>query len=372
MSKPTFLRNAWYVAAWSNEIGRSLLDRTILGESICLYRKENGDAAAIGNVCPHRFAPLSMGKLIGDVVQCGYHGLRFDAAGKCVKIPHDENAKIPAKMCVRHYPLVERHGMVWLWMGEPAKADAATIPDFSCQTDESLAFVGGMFEIKAHYELVTDNLLDLTHAEFVHEGILSSEAITKSKLQTVQNGTTVYSNRWAPNGTPPPAWGVIFDNCTDPVDHWVYMRWDAPAHMLLDVGICPVGGKRDDGVWVYGTDIITPKDETSSYYFWGVSRGYKINDPAAGEFWREAIKAAFEGQDEPMIEAQQRMLGTRTLEEAGPVLFDADAAAMRARRVLAQLIAEEANGKLPQPVNPLLSELRHKHRETRSPVGVAV
>lgn len=371
MSHSKFLRNAWYVAAWSSEIGRHLLERTLLEEPICLYRKENGDAVAIGNVCPHRLASLSMGKLIGDVVQCGYHGLRYDATGACVLNPHDDG-KIPPKMCVSSYPLVERHKMIWLWMGDPQKADPATIPDFSCHTDESLSMVGGMFEIKANYELISDNLLDLAHGEFVHEGILSSEAITRSKLQTIQNGTTVYANRWCPDGAAAPAWAAAFDGYEKPVDHWLYMRWDAPAHMLLDVGVCPVGGTRADGVWTYGTDIITPKDEFNSYYFWTATRGYKVGDPGADEFWRQAIKAAFEGQDEPMIEAQQRNLGRRTIEEAQSIMISSDAAAMRARRVLAKLIASEAEGALPIPKNPVLADLRREGRDSRQPVAPAV
>ena len=151
-----------------------------------------------------------------------------------------------------------------------------------------------------------------------------------------------------------------------------YMRWDAPAHMLLDVGVCPVGGKRGDGVWAYGTDIITPKAEFNSYYFWGVSRGYKVDDSSADEFWRQAIKAAFEGQDEPMLEAQQRMLGTRTLDEAQPVMISVDAASTRARRVLAKLMADEVAGVPAKPSNPPLANLRVEGAQSRQPVAPAV
>ena len=364
-----YLGNAWYVAAWSSEVGRSLLARTIIERPILLYRKQSGEAVAIGNMCPHRFAPLSKGKLIDDVVQCGYHGLRFGSTGECVLNPHHDG-KLPPKMRVPSYAVVERHNMIWLWMGEDAQAaDASKIPDFSCHTDPSLAFVGGLIEMKANYELISDNLLDLAHAEFVHEGILSSEAITQSKLETTQNGTTIYSNRWCPNGEPAPAWKMAFDDYDKPVDHFIYMRWDAPAHMLLDVGVCPVGGTRDEGVWVYGTDVITPKDEYNSYYFWAVTRGYKPGDPAADEFWRRSIKLAFEGQDEPMIEAQQQMLGTRSLQEMRPMLFSVDAAAARARRILAELIAQDAT---PRPVNPNLAELRKTAAQSCNPVAPGV
>lgn len=362
----SYLRNAWYVAAWSSEVGRELLERTILEEPIVLYRRENGEAVAIGNACPHRLAPLSMGKLVGDTVQCPYHGLRYDSSGACVLNPH-AGGMIPPRMRVPAYTLVERHGLIWLWFGEAHAADPATIPDFSCHQDAELAFVGGMIEMKANYQLVTDNLLDLAHGEFVHEGLLGSPAITHSKLETIESGTTIYSNRWMPNGEAMPAFHMIFDGhqAGTPVDQWAYMRWDAPAHMLLDVGVTHVGAPRSEGAWIYGTDILTPKNATTTYYFWAITRGYKTEDPAAGELWRQFIKGAFEGQDQVIIEAQQRMLGERSLEEADPVMFASDAAAQRARKLLARLVDRQAT---PAPDHPALRSLRHGNLSSRSPV----
>lgn len=366
MSKTPYLRNAWYVAAWSNEVTRDLLERTVLEQPIVLYRKENGEAAAIGNACAHRFAPLHMGKLVGDTVQCPYHGLRFDGSGQCVLNPHGDGM-IPPRMAVPSWPLVEKHKLIWLWFGDADKADPATIPDFSCHEDPELAFVGGVIEMKAHYELITDNLLDLAHSEFVHEGLLSSAGYTASKLQTLEQGTTIYANRWAPNCDAMPAFHMIFEGheLGAPVDHWAYMRWDAPAHMLLDVGITHPGRPRTEGAWIYGTDILTPKDATSTYYFWGITRGYKQDDPAAGELWRQVIKGAFEGQDQIVIEGQQRMLGSRSFEEADPVMFASDVAAQRARKLLARLISDNLE---PRPQNAALGELRHRVADTCNPI----
>ena len=288
-----YLRNAWYVAAWSSEITRGLFERTILEQSILMYRKENGDIAAIGNACPHRLAPLHMGKLVGDTIQCGYHGLRFDGSGACVLNPHADGM-IPPKMKVPAYPLVEKHGLVWLWFGDEDKADPATIPDFSCHLDPELAFVGGVIEMKANYELITDNLLDLAHSEFVHEGLLSSAGYTASKLQTIEKGTTIYANRWAPGCDAMPAFHMIFEGHKqgDPVDHWAYMRWDAPAHMLLDVGITHPGRPRTEGAWIYGTDILTPRDRFNTYYFWGIHAGVQAERRGC----RRAVAAGHQGR----------------------------------------------------------------------------
>ena len=131
-----FLRNAWYVAAWGNEVkAGGLFSRKLLGESVLLYRKEDGAAVAIGNRCPHRFAPLHLGKLKGDIVECAYHGLQFDGTGACVANPHGGGKPLAAAR-VKNYPLVERYSALWIWMGDADKADATTIPVFEFMVPE--------------------------------------------------------------------------------------------------------------------------------------------------------------------------------------------------------------------------------------------
>ena len=357
MSKP-FLRNAWYVAAWSYEVEQALFERTIIGESILLFRKPDGTAVAMGNTCPHRFAPLHLGKLFDDVVECPYHGLRFNADGQCIHNPHG-NGKIPSRARTTAFPLIEVHAMLWIWMGDPAMADPATIPDFSCHSDDRFPTVSGVIEMHGNYELISDNLMDLTHVEFVHEGILGSDAIKAGEHEITQSGTTMYSNRWCPNGLAPPAWDAMFGNYGKPVDHWLYMRWDAPCHMLLDVGITPAGKSREDGIWIYGTDILTPKDETSTYYYWAASRSYAVDDPAAGQLWEDAIKVAFGQQDKPLIEAQQHMLGLHgatDIDGVDAVMLPTDAGPTRCRRIMDRL--RETNATTPpDPRNPALTEL---------------
>lgn len=366
-----YLLDAWYVAAWSHEVGRSLLERVICERPILLFRQQNGEAVGMSNMCPHRFAPLNMGKLIGDTVQCGYHGLRFAVDGKCVLNP-DGHGIIPPKMKVRAYPLVERYDMLWIWLGALDRADPAAIPDFSCNTADGFRRIGGMFEVKANYEIITDNLLDSTHAEFVHEGVLSSDAITMSALKTIQSESTIWANRWCPNGAPPPAWKAAFDNYDKPVDLWTYMRWDPPAHMLLDVGVAPVGASRADGIWLYGTDVLTPRDPCTTYYFWSFARNYRIDDRSVDEFWEKSIKVAFEQQDKGIVEAQQRMMGERSFDELGPVVIAADAPAVRARRTLRKLIENENIGSVRRSAAESPLELLRRRHHSRAPIESAV
>ena len=116
-----FLRNVWYVAANASELDAGLVSRTICNEPIVMFRTESGGVAALQDRCPHRFVPLSMGQRVGDTLQCGYHGLRFAADGSCAEMPNDRDNTV-LKPCVKAYPLVERYGVLWLWIGEPAQA----------------------------------------------------------------------------------------------------------------------------------------------------------------------------------------------------------------------------------------------------------
>ena len=359
MEKP-FLKNAWYVAGWSDELGSSMIERVIIDEPILFYRDSKNRVHAMDNTCPHRYAPLHQGKLIDDCVICPYHALQFNSDGKCVHNPNG-NGIVPGKSSLRVYPVVEVHAMIWVWMGDPTLADESTIPNFSCHTDPELTMVKGSLEIEAYYELVTDNLMDLTHATTVHDGVLGSEAMARGINTVEQDGTTVWSNSWCPDGLAPPAWDAAFDHYGKEVDLWTHMRWDAPAHMLLDVGITPTGKLRKNGVWVYGTDILTPVNAGLTRYFWTIIRDYARDDPKQDQLWEGSIKVAFEGQDKPMLEAQQRMLELRggiDIDDFEHASINTDGGPVRVRHVLNKLIQNEADGAVPDPRNPDLKVLR--------------
>ncbi|WP_428027883.1 Rieske 2Fe-2S domain-containing protein [Altererythrobacter sp.] len=366
-----YLRNAWYVACWAHELGDALETRTICELPILLYRKTDGEAVAIGDLCPHRFAPLHMGRREGDNVRCMYHGMLFGESGKCVENPH-HGGVISPKMCVPKYPVVEKYGLIWVWTGD-AEADESQIPDFGCYSASGFKTIHGMMDVQANYQLITDNLLDLTHADFLHDGTLSSEAITTSKLETLEQGSTVYANRWCPDGDPPPVWGQLMESQMgmkpdQRIDHWLYMRWDAPAHLLLDVGISPVGKPREDGAWVYTGHHLTPVSPTRTLYYWTVVRNHGVDDPDVEKFWQMSIEYAFGVQDKPMIEAQQAAIGTCDIDELGPVAIPADLAGGKARRKLMQLIKGEERGERPRPGASPLDELLARSAKSAAPV----
>lgn len=124
-----FVRNAWYAAASSEEVGQGLLARTLLDEPLVLCRTGAGEPVALQDRCAHRFAPLSLGQRCGDEIACPYHGMRYGPDGVCTHVPGQ--GTVPPQARVRRYPTLERYGLVFVWMGEVGLADAAALVDIA-------------------------------------------------------------------------------------------------------------------------------------------------------------------------------------------------------------------------------------------------
>jgi phenylpropionate dioxygenase-like ring-hydroxylating dioxygenase large terminal subunit len=338
----SFLRNTWYVAGWAKELQQgTLLGRTLLKEEVLLFRDAEGTARALVDRCPHRFAPLSMGKLVDGVVQCPYHGLRFDASGHCVLNPH---GPVPRAANVGSFPLIERYSALWIWMGDPAQADASLIPDFSFLDPQHWYVGANSMLVNGHYELETDNILDLSHIEFLHP-LFSSEAVRRGKIKCEQDGETVWCKRFI---TEDRLTGFLSQAFNVPdgalADRWLDVRWNAPACMALWTGGVVSGQPRERGVVTPSAHLFTPQDERTTYYFYAMSFPHAMGP--AGEQAAQAsigvLDEVFTREDKPMIEAQARNMKDREFWSLKPVFLAGDAAAVHARRILAKRIAAES------------------------------
>jgi phenylpropionate dioxygenase-like ring-hydroxylating dioxygenase large terminal subunit len=334
------LRNAWYAVAWTEEIGRQLFGRTILGDPVVLFRNESNRLVAIGGRCPHRFAPLHRGSLIGDAVACPYHGLRFDASGQCVFNPHGRQ-HVPRAAHVPAYPVIERHLLVWIWMGAPNRADPDLIPDFSFVDRPGWVTVKGTILGRGHYELYSDNILDLGHAEFLHKNTVGAPSFTYGKRRMFQEANVVYSHFDAPNDYLSPVLSMIFQTQEKRVDAKVEVEWRPPASMLLMHYSNDVGAPMTEGQCLGTYHVFTPETDSTTYYFWVVSRIFRAEDQDLTKAIAEGFQATFESEDKPMISAQHDLMAGADFWSLKPVLLEGDAAGVRARRVLAKLIAEE-------------------------------
>lgn len=337
-TKP-FLLNAWYMAAWSTEVAHEPLRRRLLGEPILLMRRQDGAVAAMIDRCPHRYAPLSMGTRDGDTIECPYHGLVFDTAGTCVRNPFSDT--IPGSARVRTFPVAERDSIVWFWPGDPERADEANIPDFSPIRRNGHYPVTGVMPMRANYEFGTDNLMDLSHIEFVHKGSFAGRGVIfAGQHEVVVEGERIHSNWWMP-GVPAP--GHTF-GIYDPgmiTDHWLDMRWDAPASMYLQIGACPEGGNREDGVVVHQAHILTPETERTSHYFWASSRQGEPSEQGDAML-AELLGQAFQDEDKPIIEAAYANLDGADFWDRKPVSLGIDTGGTRARRIIQKLKKDES------------------------------
>ena len=332
------LLNVWYVAAMASEVTDQPMSRMICGTAVALYRTVDGTPAALVDRCPHRFVPLSMGCVKGNTLMCGYHGLTFDATGACVENPQ---GAVTRALAVRAFPMQERYGLVWIWMGDATLAPSAELPDFAILDDPKMRSQWGYLWSKAHFELMTDNIMDLSHIEFLHAGTLGTEKIRTAKIQSAVNGRTVLSYRTVSDEVLTPMLDRSFETGGRPVARMLSVRWDPPGLMLLTVGVDPAGPEQSLRE-TYNMHFMTPETAITSHYFWVGTRRYGPDDPERDRLFRAGLENAFVTEDKPMIEAQQRALGTAELMECKPALFRGDGAAIQARRILDTMRQEEA------------------------------
>jgi phenylpropionate dioxygenase-like ring-hydroxylating dioxygenase large terminal subunit len=338
-----YVRNAWYVAAWGHEVTRSLKRRIILDDPVLLFRKDDGTAVALEDRCCHRQAPLSMGKLVGNVVHCPYHGLQFDPTGKCVKVPSQE--KIPPNARVRAYPVVERYHWLWIWMGDPAKADPALIEDFHFLDDPAWRFGGNYLHVESNYLLLVENLLDTTHLPFLHPDTLGTDAFARSEFAVSREGDRITVARWLMNEMPAPfhkQMGEFPDGMK--VDRWQITHYGPPAFIKLDVGSAPAGaGSRTTGDrgnrWMnmWNLNAITPETEKTAHYFFAQAYNFKLGERWISDMLAKQIRDIFL-QDMAMVKAQQENM------DLGPspvVNLGQDKAWIAMRGIVDRLIKEE-------------------------------
>ena len=333
----SLLLGAWHLAGWSGEvIGEGMMERRICGKPMLFVRQQDGVLAAMANRCPHRFAPLSLGTRNGDVIQCGYHGLGFNTSGKCVSNPFSD--RIPAGAKVPTYPVHERDGLIWVWPGDAKDADPADIVDIPwlAATAEN-QMLRGYTLMAANYEYGTDNLMDLSHIEFVHKtSFAGAGVIFAGTHEVVQEGQTLHSNWWMPDVAAPAHTRGIYppDMRTD---HWLDMRWNAPATMQLTVGATPAGHPREEGIVVEQLHILTPASETETHYFWLTGSPFPLDDPEMKAGMTALFQQAFDVEDKPMIEAAYANVGQADFWEEKPVFLGIDSGGTRARRLLATM-----------------------------------
>ena len=343
----TFLMNCWYVAAWDHElIDGKLLARTILDQPVLLYKGDSGRAVALDNRCCHRGAMLSKGRLEGDDVRCMYHGLKFDPSGKCIQIPGQDT--VPAKLGVRSYPVVERDHIVWLWPGDPAKADPALIVDIPYLRSPEWRGVPDYMHYDADYRLIVDNLSDFAHLAFVHTKTLggSEEYAFKTKpvsVERLENGFKV--ERWHMNANPPPFHRKVTRD-DGLIDRRNIGLMYVPGIFFLESLFAPAGSGAEKGDFSQAKQyrncqFFTPETPRSTHFFWNYLHDYALDDPTVGLSLHDSMVQGFL-EDKAIIEGQQKVLDADPDFKMHPIA--SDAALAHFRRTLERRIEAEKPG----------------------------
>jgi vanillate O-demethylase monooxygenase subunit len=341
-----FIRNAWYVAAMPDEIDRGdkPLGRRICGEAMVFFRGPDGAVTAIEDFCPHRGAPLSLGRVIEGKLVCGYHGLEMGCDGKTVAMPGQRVRGFPPNKC---YPAVEKYGFIWVWPGDPARADPSRIHAVHWADNPACAFGGGVYHVACDYRLMIDNLMDLTHETYVHATSIGQKEIDEHAPTTKVEGDEVVISRFMNDIPAPPFWRMALrgNELPDdqPVDRWQICRFSPPSHVMIEVGVALAGKggfEADPRYKAAATvvDFLTPETETSMWYFWGMARHFRPQDKALTAQIREGQGKIF-GEDIEVLERQQKNL--LIWPERKLLMLNIDLGGVQSRKVIDRLIAAE-------------------------------
>jgi phenylpropionate dioxygenase-like ring-hydroxylating dioxygenase large terminal subunit len=333
-----FIRNQWYTAATSAELGEKPLARTVCDEPLVIFRGQDGNVAALTDRCPHRKAPLSAGDVVGNDIRCGYHGIRFAADGACTHVPGD--APIGRNFRARSFPVREVHGLIFVWLGESSLADPALIPDFSENVKPGWTGVHGMLHVKGNYQLLIDNILDLTHVVFVHKTTLAGGGVAETPLEVTIDGDVVRAQRLMRNVDTAPIYRAA-RNLHGKIDRWQFLEFRPPIYARITLGAREAGTDVPFGTPTHIVlNSFTPETERTTHYFWSTVRSWGLDDDKVSKIYKDMTDLAFD-EDRRIVEGQQALIDSDP-SDAPLVSLAFDRAGVGARRIITRKLEEEA------------------------------
>ena len=349
----SFVRNAWYVAGWSTDFGDELVPLTLLAQNLVAYRTSDGQIAVLEDRCPHRLLPLSKGKRIGDTIQCGYHGMTFGADGACVRVPGQSN--LPKSAYVDSYPVLERHDIVFIWMGDADKADPALAFDLPELGQEGWhVHHGDKLHIRAHYLNVAENLVDPAHVSFVHPTTLGNAASENVPVHVKTADEVIVAWRWIRDAEPI-GFFKEFGGFSGNVDRWHYYYLHMPSTAVIDFGSSDAKlelpeDQRNKGVRIFALHFVTPVTEDYTIDHWMHLRNTALGDDAASDQMDAMFRVAF-AEDKAILEAVHQE--EQRPQKRKPIRIAIDKAPNVYRKRIRDRIEAEATDDLGDPVAPV-------------------
>ncbi|EWM18823.1 aromatic ring-hydroxylating dioxygenase subunit alpha [Kutzneria sp. 744] len=332
-------RDQWYVAAYSSEIGHELFARTICGEPILFWRTRSGPVTAVPDRCVHRRFPLSQApsRLVDDQVVCGYHGFTYASDGKCVAVPGQ--SRIPRTARLLPYPLVEQDSFVWVFIGDPARADASLVPRAPYLDSPVHATVAGMEPLRARFSLLVDNLLDLSHETYLHGGYIGTPEVAATPITTEVDDEAgiVYVSRHMDDTECPPFYARS-TGLQGRITRWQDIEYTPPCLYILHSRVAPVGsvpnpdGTDPDAFHVEVVYAITPETENSTHDFWAVARDFALEDQEVSTFLAESNRTVVL-QDVAALDVLERVIAAEP-DGYQELSINIDTGGLAARRML--------------------------------------
>lgn len=333
-----FPPDRWWIAGFSWELADNPLARTLLGIPLVLFRTPGGQVGALEDRCCHKELPLSLGAVEARGLRCGYHGLLFDCSGTCVEIPGQE--VIPAKARVRAYTLREQDQILWLWHGSsPDSQPPGPPPAYEFHRRPDFKFGGSVVHYDAPWQLVHDNLLDLSHLGYVHTKTIGGnpQLHMNAPMKVTQDGELVKVVRHMPASVAPPTYSAAWP-FKDRIDRWQEIEFHV-THLRIWTGAMDAGqGNLDDphrgGFHMRGLHGVTPETATSTHYFWTIATNPHPDRADVTQLVVDQTEATFL-EDKDIIEAQwrnQQRFGFRPQMD-----IHVDVGPNRARRIIERL-----------------------------------
>ena len=347
-----FVKNAWYVAGWSSEFGESLQRVTILEQHLVMYRTSDGTVVALEDRCPHRQLPLSMGKRLGDDIQCGYHGMTFNCSGACVRVPGQDN--LPATAYVDAFSVVEKNNIVFVWMGDADKADEDQVFDMPEFSDRNWhAHQGDALHLQANYLNVAENLVDPAHVSFVHPTTLGNAASENVPVHVDTKGDVLVAWRWI-RDSEPVGFFKKFGDFSGNVDRWHYYYLHLPSIAVIDFGSAAAElnlpeEQRNEGVRIFALHFLTPVNEHYTIDRWMHIRNAAVGDESASEQMDAMFRIAFD-EDKAILEAIDEQ--ERLPQKRKPIRLAIDKGPMVYRRRIRDLTDAENTEDVGEAVHP--------------------
>jgi nitrite reductase/ring-hydroxylating ferredoxin subunit len=339
------VRNRWYIAAFSDEITRDPIERTLLGKPVVMYRKQDGSVVAMYGICPHRYYPLAKGKVEGDRLVCGYHGFVFDETGKCAEIPSQGTG---ADFCQPVYPVIEKGPLCWIWLGDKEQCNPGILPpyeDFGLGEEGWHYSSPNYFRLAGRTQLLIDNLMDLTHLPYIHYHLGGGEAMKSPKVEMEDRERSLRVSR---TGKVPfsdfhqHVFGeeMRFEGLSDFLSLTDFygpelIRTSLPITLGIDGQDSVPAGLGA----LYILHGMTPETESSTHYFGFAVRNFRQDSEEVDEFWRQSdIK--IRQQDVDAIEAvETRLEVSAALQKE--LLVVADRPASKVRMIIHDLLKQE-------------------------------